>query len=145
MESAAWQEAGRRALLPGTFSGVTQLADRLTMRAQEYFALIESLSQVKSVVLVADLPNAEEMLVDIFRNFIDGVRPNGSKKLERLMVDILVQLIEESSTVPNEVIETLLAQFREACVVREIWLLLCMSVPARQRLSLHLEIRSLQI
>ncbi|KAJ7668562.1 hypothetical protein DFH06DRAFT_929222, partial [Mycena polygramma] len=35
----------------------------------EYFHLLESLSTVKSVVLVCDLPNADELMVQIFRDF----------------------------------------------------------------------------
>lgn len=41
---------------------------------QQYCYLLESLSQVKSIVLVADLPNSEDVLSEIFGNFFDIVK-----------------------------------------------------------------------
>ena len=40
----------------------------------EYFHLLESLSTVKSVVLVCDLPQADELMVQVFRDFFGLVR-----------------------------------------------------------------------
>jgi sister-chromatid-cohesion protein PDS5 len=40
----------------------------------EYFYLLESLSTIKSVVLVCDLPQADELMSEIFRTFFDLVR-----------------------------------------------------------------------
>jgi sister-chromatid-cohesion protein PDS5 len=39
----------------------------------EYFHLLESLSTVNSVVLVCDLPNADELMIKIFRDFFQLV------------------------------------------------------------------------
>lgn len=84
----------------------------------EYFHLLESLSTVKSVVLVCDLPTAEELLVEIFRDFFNLVRRDLAKKIEMFMVDILVALIDECQVLPTEVLETILSQFMDNNTVR---------------------------
>ena len=48
----------------------------------EYFHLLESLSTVKSVVLICDLPNADELMVDVFKSFFSMVRLDLAKKIE---------------------------------------------------------------
>ncbi|KAI0280430.1 armadillo-type protein [Russula aff. rugulosa BPL654] len=77
----------------------------------EYFHLLESLSTVKSVVLVCDLPNSEELMVDIFRDFFALVRHDLSKKIELHMADILVALIDEATSLPSELMDIVMAQF----------------------------------
>lgn len=79
----------------------------------EYFHLLESLSTVKSVVLVCDLPHAEELMADIFRDFFGLVRRDLAKKIEMFMADILVALIDECQALPSEVLETIMAQFMD--------------------------------
>ncbi|KAF9818035.1 hypothetical protein IEO21_02996 [Rhodonia placenta] len=79
----------------------------------EYFHLLESLSTVKSVVLVCDLPNAEELMTDIFRNIFSMVRNDLAKKIELFMADILIALIDECQSLPFDVLETVMAQFAE--------------------------------
>ncbi|KAI0047729.1 cohesin-associated protein Pds5 [Auriscalpium vulgare] len=77
----------------------------------EYFHLLESLSTVKSVVLVCDLPNAEELMIDVFRDFFGLVRHDLAKKIEIFMADILVALIDEAQVLPSDILDTILAQF----------------------------------
>ncbi|EIW77089.1 cohesin-associated protein Pds5 [Coniophora puteana RWD-64-598 SS2] len=77
----------------------------------EYFHLLESLSTVKSVVLVCDLPHAEELMVEIFRDFFGLIRRDLAKKIEMFIADILIALIDECQALPSEVLDTLLAQF----------------------------------
>ncbi|KAJ6484326.1 armadillo-type protein [Mycena vitilis] len=79
----------------------------------EYFHLLESLSTVKSVVLVCDLPNADELMVQIFRDFFQLVRRDLAKKIEMFLSDILVALIDECQVLPAEVLETIMAQFMD--------------------------------
>jgi hypothetical protein len=83
----------------------------------EYFHLLESLSTVKSVVLVCDLPTAEELMVEIFRDSFSLVRRDLAKKIEMFMADILVALIDECQVLPTEVLETILSQFMDKNVV----------------------------
>ncbi|KIL63535.1 hypothetical protein M378DRAFT_192889 [Amanita muscaria Koide BX008] len=80
----------------------------------QYFHLLESLSTVKSVVLVCDLPNADELLADIFRDFFALVRRDlSNKKVEMFVADILVALIDECQTLPPDVLEVLMSQFMD--------------------------------
>ncbi|KAF8434558.1 cohesin-associated protein Pds5 [Boletus edulis BED1] len=77
----------------------------------EYFHLLESLSTVKSVVLVCDLPHADELMSEIFRDFFVLVRRDLAKKIELFIADILVALIDECQSLPSEVLDTMMAQF----------------------------------
>lgn len=86
----------------------------------EYFHLLKSLSTVKSVVLVCDLPNGDELMVDIFRDFFGLVRRDLAKKIELFMADILIALIDECQSLPSEVLETIMAQFTDKNAVRLI-------------------------
>ncbi|KAF8189855.1 cohesin-associated protein Pds5 [Mycena galopus ATCC 62051] len=79
----------------------------------EFFHLLESLSTVKSVVLVCDLPNAEELMAEIFRDFFQLVRRDLAKKIEMFLSDILVALIDECQMLPAEVLDTIMAQFMD--------------------------------
>ncbi|KAJ7207075.1 armadillo-type protein [Mycena pura] len=79
----------------------------------EYFHLLESLSTVKSVVLVCDLQNADELMVEIFRDFFQLVRRDLAKKIEMFLSDILVAILDECQTLPSEVLETIMAQFMD--------------------------------
>ena len=79
----------------------------------EYFHLLESLSTVKSVVLICDLPNADEMLGEIFRDFFAVVRRDLPRKVETYMADILAALIDECATLPSDILDLIMAQFMD--------------------------------
>ncbi|KAH7882429.1 armadillo-type protein [Phlebopus sp. FC_14] len=79
----------------------------------EYFHLLESLSTVKSVVLVCDLPQADQLMVDIFRDFFSIVRRDLAKKIEMFIADILIALIDECQSLPSNVLETIMAQYMD--------------------------------
>ncbi|KAG8937052.1 hypothetical protein FRC02_008159 [Tulasnella sp. 418] len=79
----------------------------------QYFYLLESLSTIKSVVLVCDLPSADELITEIFRDFFDLISQNMAKNVEMFMSDILVALIDEAQTLPSELLNTILAQFMQ--------------------------------
>jgi sister chromatid cohesion protein PDS5 len=77
----------------------------------EYFHLLESLSTVKSVVLVCDLQHADELMSSIFKDCFALVRRELAKKIELYLADILVALIDEAQTISQDVIEALMSQF----------------------------------
>ncbi|KAF5318692.1 hypothetical protein D9619_010650 [Psilocybe cf. subviscida] len=79
----------------------------------EYFHLLESLSTVKSVVLVCDLPSADELLHEIFRDLFTIVKRDFTRKVELYMADILVALVDESNSLPSDVLEVIMSQFIE--------------------------------
>ncbi|KAK9462853.1 armadillo-type protein [Lipomyces oligophaga] len=97
-------------------SQLKELADNESPYFAQYYYLLESLSQVKSVVLVADLPNGEAIMSELFQMFFDMAKPEGLKNLEFHMTEILVQLIEESPTIPRDVVTMILAQFLRTAV-----------------------------
>ena len=83
----------------------------------EYFHLLESLSTVKSVVLICDLASAESLMAQVFRDLFGLVRKDLAKKIEIFMADILIALVEEAHALPSEVLNIVLAQFMDKNVV----------------------------
>ncbi|KAI8996056.1 armadillo-type protein [Gaertneriomyces semiglobifer] len=77
-----------------------------------YFYLLDSLSTVKSVVLVADL-NAEDLISEFFRSFFDLIKPDFPKNIYMCMVDILQQLVDESPQLPQDVVDIILSHFNK--------------------------------
>jgi hypothetical protein len=68
-------------------------------------------------VLVCDLPHADELLVEVFKDFFTLSKLNLPATVEAFMADILVALIDEAQSVLNEVLEILLAQFNAKKIV----------------------------
>lgn len=83
----------------------------------QYFLLLECLSAVKSAVLICDLPKADELIEQFFKDCFKIIRYDLSKKIELFMVDILNAIIDESHTIPSVVVTTLLAQFMDKNLV----------------------------
>ncbi|GJJ10554.1 hypothetical protein Clacol_004781 [Clathrus columnatus] len=77
----------------------------------QYFQLLESLSTVKSVVLLCDLPQADDLMTEVFREIFSIVRNNLAKNIELYMADILIALIDECQAVPHLVTELIMTQF----------------------------------
>ncbi|KAG0342315.1 hypothetical protein BG000_005598 [Podila horticola] len=77
----------------------------------QHFYLLESLSAVKSIVLITDLPNADEITTDLFRNIFDDVRPQQAKNVHISMSELLEHVIMETSSLPQEIVDIILAQF----------------------------------
>ncbi|KAL1924376.1 uncharacterized protein VTP21DRAFT_7411 [Calcarisporiella thermophila] len=73
--------------------------------------LLESLSTVKSVVLIADLDDADQMIVEVFRDFFDIMSPQLPEEVRKYMSDILELLIEECAPLPQDAVVIILAQF----------------------------------
>ncbi|RIB07171.1 armadillo-type protein, partial [Gigaspora rosea] len=76
-----------------------------------YFHLLENLARVKIVLLILDLQNYEDLLCELFKSTFDIVRPDMSNTVRLHMADILEQLINESHSLPQDVIDIVLAQF----------------------------------
>ncbi|KAF9436847.1 hypothetical protein BGZ76_002770 [Entomortierella beljakovae] len=75
------------------------------------YYLLESLSVTKSIVLITDLKNAGELMVELFRNIFDDVRPEQAKNVQMCMSDLLQQVIGEAKQLPQEIVDIILAQF----------------------------------
>ncbi|KAG0218346.1 hypothetical protein BGX33_007671 [Mortierella sp. NVP41] len=76
-----------------------------------YYYLLESLSAVKSIVLITDLKNADEIMTNLFRNIFDDIRPQQAKNVQICMSELLQHIIDESSQLPQEIVDIILAQF----------------------------------
>ncbi|RKP38243.1 armadillo-type protein [Dimargaris cristalligena] len=108
---APYDEEELRTIFEFFLSQLAHLAQSNSDYFQLYFYLLESLSNVKSVVLVVDLNHPEQLVTEFFRLFFDIIRPDQSRNLQLYMVDVLHQLVEETPTVPQEVVDIILAQF----------------------------------
>ncbi|KIJ30528.1 hypothetical protein M422DRAFT_36533 [Sphaerobolus stellatus SS14] len=81
---------------------------------QQYYHVLESLATVKSVVLVHDVQQGDELVTTIFDTLFKLVLHNLPRNTEICMRDILVALIEESQTsLPTAALEALVHQFKE--------------------------------
>ncbi|KAI8959150.1 armadillo-type protein [Daldinia sp. FL1419] len=84
--------------------------------------VLTSLAEVKSILLINDVTNAEELLLHLFSSFFDGVSGSSkaasgeqvAKDVEFHMTDILVTLVEESPSLPPAVLDVIMAQFLRA-------------------------------
>ncbi|KAI2639670.1 armadillo-type protein [Hypomontagnella submonticulosa] len=84
--------------------------------------VLTSLAEVKSILLINDVTNAEELLLHLFSSFFDGISGSSkaasgeqvAKDVEFHMTDILVTLVEESHSLPPAVLDVIMAQFLRA-------------------------------
>ncbi|KAF9183757.1 hypothetical protein BGZ51_003819 [Haplosporangium sp. Z 767] len=76
-----------------------------------YYYLLESLSAVKSIVLITELKNADGIMVELFRNTFDDVRPQQAKNVQICMSELLQHIIDEAENLPQEIVDIILAQF----------------------------------
>lgn len=86
---------------------------------QQNNMVLTSLTTVKSVVLITDIPGAENLLLGLFTNCFDvlaGGGKNGGgerlpKNLEYHMTSMMCTLIDEADVLPTAVVDIILAQF----------------------------------
>ncbi|OTA66456.1 hypothetical protein K449DRAFT_325916 [Hypoxylon sp. EC38] len=84
--------------------------------------VLTSLAEVKSILLINDVSNSEELLLYLFSCFFDGISGSSkpasgeqvAKDVEFHMTDILVTLVEESPSLPPPVLDVIMAQFLRA-------------------------------
>lgn len=89
---------------------------------QQHNMVLTSLTTVKSIVLITDIPGAESLLLSLFTNCFDvlaGEGKNGSgerlpKNLEYHMTSMMCTLIDEAEVLPTAVVDIILAQFLRA-------------------------------
>ncbi|KLO11387.1 ARM repeat-containing protein [Schizopora paradoxa] len=79
----------------------------------QYYHLLESLSTVKSVVLICDLPQSERLMTIFFRDFFEIVKRNLPKAVEMFLAEILVALIDECQVLAVDVMETIMKAFMD--------------------------------
>jgi sister-chromatid-cohesion protein PDS5 len=86
---------------------------------QQHTAILNSLTTVKSIVLLTDIPGSETLILNLFSNCFDVMSASGKagvgeklpKNLEYHMTSMLCTLVDECSALPAEVADKVLAQF----------------------------------
>ncbi|KAL3419137.1 spo76 protein [Phlyctema vagabunda] len=81
-----------------------------------------SLSEVKSIVLLLDIPNSEALTLHLFSSFFDIISGSTkastgeqiSKDVEYHMSQILVTVVDEAANLPTQVVDVIVAQFLRA-------------------------------
>ncbi|CAO3586690.1 unnamed protein product [Absidia cylindrospora] len=95
---------------------------------QYHFYLLESLSTVKSILIMADLDQAEDMTTQLFIQCFDTVEKRLPQNVQVCMTDILAQLVEEvplSQEAVELVLEQLAAEDRATNTKHSMALDLC--------------------
>lgn len=89
---------------------------------KEYLSVLTSLVEIKSIMLMLDIPGSETLLLNLFSNCFDVLSGDSKasseervpKNIEYHLSRLLGTLAEEQETLPNGVIEIVLAQFLRA-------------------------------
>lgn len=89
------------------FRQLLQIKDSNGPLFSYYFYLLESISTIKSVVLLGDL-NADQLVQDVFNDFFEVIKSDMSMAVQVSIRDILYQLVEELPHLQQEVVETII-------------------------------------
>jgi sister-chromatid-cohesion protein PDS5 len=81
-----------------------------------------SLAEVKSIVLLCDIPNSDPLIIHLFTNFFDTISGSSksstgeeiSRDVQYNMTQILVTLVDEAQSLPAEAVDVIVAQFLRA-------------------------------
>ncbi|KAI4288536.1 MAG: hypothetical protein L6R35_002206 [Caloplaca aegaea] len=98
---------------------IPALADPSNAYNNQHIYVLSSLAQVKSIVLLADIPSADTLIKNVFQHCFDVVSASPrslpaeevQKNVEANMTALLVCLVDESQTLPPEVVDIIVAQF----------------------------------
>ncbi|KAK4625261.1 Sister chromatid cohesion protein pds5 [Fulvia fulva] len=107
-------------LVVSTF--VPALANPTDAYNAQHLKIVESLNSIKSIVLLVDVPGADQLMLNLFTNCFDvlaGTMKGSSgeqlsKNVEFNLTGMLVTLIDEATVLPPGVLEVMLAQFLRA-------------------------------
>ncbi|KAL9598954.1 MAG: hypothetical protein Q9219_004137 [cf. Caloplaca sp. 3 TL-2023] len=95
------------------------LADPSNAYNNQHLYVLSSLAQVKSIVLLADIPSADTLTKNVFSICFDVISGSSKtspgeesqKTLEYNMTQLLVSLVDEAVNLPPEVVDIIVAQF----------------------------------
>ncbi len=88
----------------------------------QHLYVLESLAQVKSIVLLTDIPSSETLIFNLFASFFDILSGSSKsatgeqvgKQVEFNMASILTIMVDETASLPPDVIDIIVAQFLRA-------------------------------
>lgn len=89
---------------------------------QQHNMVLTSLTTVKSIVLLTDIPGSDNLILNLFANCFDVMSGGGKegfgeklpKNLEYHMTHMLCTLVDECTSMPAGVVDIILAQFLRA-------------------------------
>ncbi|KAI9780452.1 MAG: hypothetical protein M1839_006726 [Geoglossum umbratile] len=95
------------------------LSDPSNAYNTQHILVLQSLAQVKSIILLTDIPSSEALILHLFRSFFDissgssksATGEQIAKNVEFNMSTILVTLVDEAPNLPAEVVDIIVAQF----------------------------------
>ncbi|KAI9845226.1 MAG: hypothetical protein M1837_004981 [Sclerophora amabilis] len=95
------------------------LSDPSSAYNTQHLYVLQSLAQVKSIVLLTDIPSSEPLILSLFTSFFDILSGSSrsstgeqiGKNTEYHMTAILVILVDEAPSLPPEVVDIIVAQF----------------------------------
>lgn len=95
------------------------LSDPSNAYNNQHLHVLESLAQVKSIILLTDIPSSEELTEYLFTSFFDILAGSSKassgellgKNVEYNMTAILTVMVDESPTLSTEVVDVIIAQF----------------------------------
>ncbi|KAI5477658.1 hypothetical protein MNV49_006044 [Pseudohyphozyma bogoriensis] len=77
----------------------------------EYYYALDSLCNVKSIVLICDLDAGDELMIELFKQCFDSVNSEVPKNVQITICDLLTQVLEEANALHGDVVDTILSQF----------------------------------
>jgi sister-chromatid-cohesion protein PDS5 len=88
----------------------------------QHLHVLSSLAEVKSIVLLTDIPKPESLTLHLFTSFFDVLSGSAKsstgeqlgKNVEYNMTEILGAIVEESTSLSSEIIDVVMAQFLRA-------------------------------
>lgn len=98
------------------------LSDPSNAYTIQHLYVLKSLAQVKSIVLLTDIPSSETLIFNLFASFFDIVSGSSKssageqvgKQVEFNMASILTIMVDETASLPPDVIDIIVAQFLRA-------------------------------
>lgn len=76
--------------------------------------LLESLAQVQSFVVLANMPDANDLILSLFKTFFNLVNESTSSKVQSYMLDSMVSVIQYGENIPVELLDVLLSNITPA-------------------------------
>jgi len=98
------------------------LADPSNAYNSQHLYVLKSLAEIKSICLIAEIPSSSRLIQTLYTVCFDVLSGPSktdsgeelSKNVEHHMTSILATLVDETHSLPSEVIDTILAQFLRA-------------------------------
>lgn len=98
------------------------LSDPSNAYNQQHKYVLLSLTEVKSILLLQDIPNSDSLILHLFTSFFDIISGSSkastgeqiAKDVEYNMTQMLVTMVDESEVLPTAVVDVIVAQFLRA-------------------------------